>query len=117
LALETELAKPQWERTRMRERDKTWNVVSFADLEKTYPGFDWAGLLRASQMPRPDRVNVITPDAVQPVIDVVNKTPLSTWRDYLAFHAIDGNAGLLSRQIDDASFEFNGKVLSGQKAQ
>ena len=65
----------------------------------------------------PERLNIPTPDAVQPVIDVINATPLATWRDYLAFHAIDGNAGFLSREIDDASFAFNGKVLGGQKAQ
>ena len=117
LALETALAKPMWERAKMRDRDNTWNVMSFADLQAKYPGFDWAGLLRAHQMPQPDRVNVVTPDVVQPVIDIVNNTPLATWRDYLAFHAIDGNAGLLSKQIDDAAFEFNGKVLNGQKAQ
>ena len=117
LALETRLAKPQWERAKLRDRDKTYNVVSFAELQQNYPGFDWSAWLAANQMPKPDRVNVVTPDAVQPVLDVVDATPLPTWQDYLRFHAIDGNADLLSRQIDEASFEFNGKVLSGQKAQ
>jgi putative endopeptidase len=39
------------------------------------------------------------------------------WRDYLTFHAVRNNATLLSREIDDAAFAFNGTVLSGQKAQ
>ena len=117
LALETALARPQWERAKMRDRDKTYNVMAFAELAKRYPGYDWAGQARAQGMPAIDRVNVVTPDAVQPVLDVVAKTPLSAWRDYLTFHAIDNNAGLLSRDIDDASFAFNGTVLSGQKAQ
>ena len=114
--------KPGWpsrsgKRAKLRDRDKTYNVVSFAELQQNYPGFDWSAWLAANQMPKPDRVNVVTPDAVQPVLDVVDATPLPTWQDYLRFHAIDGNADLLSRQIDEASFEFNGKVLSGQKAQ
>ena len=117
LTLETRLAKPQWDRAKKRDRDKTYNVVTFAELRKQYPGFDWAAWLRANQMPQPDRVNNVTPDAVQPVLDVIDATPLATWRDYLSFHAIDGNAGLLSRQVDEASFEFNGKVLGGQKVQ
>lgn len=117
LALETALAKPQWDRVKKRDRDKTYNVATFAELQQKYPGFDWIGWLRANQMPQPDRVNISTPDAVQPVIDVIDATPLATWRDYLTFHAIDGNAGLLSREIDEASFAFNGKVLNGQKAQ
>lgn len=117
LALETALARPQWERAKRRDRDKTYNVVTFADLQKQFASYDWAAHLRGQQMPQPDRVNVVTPDAVQPVLDVIGATALPVWRDYLTFHAIDGNAPLLSRAIDDAAFEFNGKVLSGQKAQ
>ncbi len=117
LALETALAKPQWERAKRRDRDKTYNVVAFAELRKRFPSYDFAAHLKAQQMPQPDRVNVVTPDAVQPVLDTIAATDLAVWRDYLAFHAIDGNAELLSRQIDNASFEFNGKVIGGQKAQ
>lgn len=117
LALETALAKPQWERAKRRDRDKTYNVSTFAQLQSQFPGYDWAAHLKAQEMPQPDRVNVVTPDAVQPVLDVIAATPLPVWRDYLTFHAIDGNADLLSRAIDDASFQFNGKVLGGQKAQ
>ncbi|MBF6026097.1 M13 family metallopeptidase [Lysobacter niastensis] len=117
LALETALAKPQWERAKRRDRDKTYNVSTFAQLQAQFPAYDWAAHLRAQEMPLPERVNVVTPDAVQPVLDVIAATPLPVWRDYLTFHAIDGNAELLSRAIDDASFQFNGKVIGGQKAQ
>jgi predicted metalloendopeptidase len=51
------------------------------------------------------------------VIAIVNDTPLPVWRDYLAYHAVSGNAEYLSREIDDASFAFRGTVLRGQKAQ
>ncbi|BAV98491.1 M13 family metallopeptidase [Lysobacter enzymogenes] len=117
LDLETALAKPQWERAQLRNRDKTYNVSSFAELSKQYPGYDWAAQLKAQGMPVVDKVNVATPSAVQPVIEAVAKTPLPVWRDYLTFHAVRNNAGLLSREIDDVAFAFNGTVLSGQKAQ
>ena len=117
LALETALAKPQWERVKLRDRDKTYNQFAFAELQQKFPGYDWAAQLRAQGMSQPDKLNITTPDVIQPVIDIVNATPLATWRDYLAFHAVDGNADLLSSEIDAASFEFNGKVLGGQKAQ
>ncbi|KWS02468.1 Peptidase, M13 family [Lysobacter capsici AZ78] len=117
LALETELAKPQWERAKLRDRDKTYNVASFAELGKQYPGYDWAAQAKAQGLPALDRVNVITPSAVEPVVQVIERTPLPVWRDYLTFHAVRNNATLLSREIDDAAFAFNGTVLSGQKAQ
>jgi predicted metalloendopeptidase len=117
LALETELAKPQWERAQLRDRDKTYNVATLAELAKQYPGYDWAAQAKAQGLPALDRVNVITPSAVQPVIDVVARTPLPVWRDYLTFHAVRGNAPLLSREMDDAAFAFTGTVLGGQKTQ
>jgi putative endopeptidase len=117
LALETALAKPQWERAERRNRDKTYNVTPFADLAKQYPGYDFAAHFKAQGMPVPDKVNVPTPSAVAPVLKIVNDTPLNIWRDYLTYHAIRGNAGYLSKAIDDAAFAFNGPVLSGQTAQ
>ena len=117
LALETRIADKHWDRVERRDRDKTYNLTSFADLEKNYGGYDWAAHFRAAGIELPKQVNVSTPSAVGPVIDIVNETPIATWRDYLSFHAIDNHAGLLSEEIDQASFEFKGKVLSGQQAQ
>ncbi|MDI1252374.1 M13 family metallopeptidase [Thermomonas sp.] len=117
MALETELAKATWDRAELRNRDKTYNLTKFADLSKLYPGYDWNAQLKAQGLPIPAEVNVSTPNAVGPIIAIVNKTPLNVWRDYLTISAIDNNAGLLSKKIDDAAFAFNGTVLSGQKAQ
>ncbi len=117
LALETELAKATWDRAELRNRDKTYNLTKFADLGKLYPGYDWSAQLKAQGLPIPDEVNVRTPSSVGPIIAIVNKTPLNVWRDYLTVNAISNNAGMLSKEIDDAAFAFKGTVLSGQKAQ
>lgn len=117
LALETALAKPQWDRVKLRDRDKTYNLYTFAELQQKFPGYDWAAQLRAQQLVQPEKLNISTPTVIQPVIDTINATPLATWRDYLTFHTVDRNAELLSSAMDAASFEFNGKVLGGQKAQ
>ncbi|HEY9400522.1 MAG TPA: M13 family metallopeptidase [Luteimonas sp.] len=117
MALETALAKPQWERAERRDRDKTYNLTSYADFKKTYPDFDWDTLFKAQELAIPTEVNVVTPSAVAPVLKIVADTPLATWRDYLRFHAVRNNSGLLSSQIDEARFAFTGKVLQGQTAQ
>jgi predicted metalloendopeptidase len=117
LDLETGLAKPQWERAQLRDLDKTYNAASFSALARKYPGFDWPAFALAAGMPALDRINDSTPSAVQPIIDVIAKTPLPVWRDYLTFHAVSNNAPLLSRDFDDAAFGFTGTVLNGQAAQ
>jgi predicted metalloendopeptidase len=117
LALETEISKQHWDRALLRDRDKTYNLVSFDDLKTQFPGYDWAAHFAAQGLPTPAEVNITTPSAVGPILEIVGKTPLNVWRDYLTFHTIDNHAPLLSTEIDQASFAFNGTVLSGQKSQ
>jgi putative endopeptidase len=117
LALETAMATQHWDRALRRDRDKTYNLMSFAQLTSQYPAYDWAAHFRAQGLAVPTEVNVATPSATGPVLEIIKKTPLPVWRDYLSFHAVRRNAPLLSREIDDASFAFTGTVLSGAKAQ
>jgi len=117
LALETEIAKNHWDRAQLRDRDKTYNLTSFEDLKTQFPGYDWAAHFAAQGLPTPAEVNVTTPSAVGPILEIVGKTPLNVWRDYLTFHTVDNHAPLLSTEIDQAAFAFNGTVLSGQRAQ
>ncbi len=117
LALETALAKPQWDRAERRDRDKTYNLTSWQDVSSKYGKYDWAAHLKAQGMPVPTEVNDTTPSAVMPILDLIAQTPLATWRDYLTFHAVSTNAPYLSKEIDDASFAFSGTVLNGAKTQ
>jgi predicted metalloendopeptidase len=118
LALETKIAEKHWDRVQLRDRDKTYNLMSFADFTEAYPGYDWAAHLKASGIAEaPAEINVTTPSAIEPIAAIVAETPIETWRDYLTFHAVDNNAGMLSEEIDQASFDFSGKVLQGQLAQ
>ena len=117
LALETELARTQWDRADRRDREKTYNLTTFAQLQEKYPGYDWAAQLTAQGLPVPGEVNVSTPSSFVPIIGIINKTPLATWRDYLRFHSLRNNSPLLSTEIDNARFAFTGMVLQGQKAQ
>ncbi|MDT9096706.1 M13 family metallopeptidase N-terminal domain-containing protein, partial [Escherichia coli] len=45
LAFETEIAKVHWTRIDSRDRTKTYNKMSVADLAKMAPGFDFATYL------------------------------------------------------------------------
>ncbi len=118
VALETELAKRLWDRAQLRDRDKTYNLRTFAQLREEFPGYDWAAHFAAQGLQTPAEVNVSTPSAVGPILDeVVAKTPLNVWRDYLSYHAVRNHAPMLSTQIDQAAFAFTGTVLQGQKTQ
>ncbi len=117
VALETELAKRLWDRAELRDRDKTYNLRTYAQLREEFPGYDWAAHFAAQGIAPPAEVNVSTPSAVGPIVEIVAKTPLSVWRDYLTYHAVRNHAPMLSTDIEDTAFAFTGTVLQGQKAQ
>ena len=117
LALETEIAKNHWDRAQLRDRDKTYNLTSFEDLKTQFPSYDWTAHFTSQGIAIPSEVNVTTPSAVGPILEIVGKTPLNVWRDYLTFHVVDNHAPLLSTEIDQAAFAFNGTMLQGQRSQ
>ena len=119
LALETAIAKHHWPRTDLRNRDKTYNAMTAAELERKYPAYPWRRHLAAAEVPldKVGKLNVIPPTAVGPLATLIAKTSLDTWKKYLTYHAIVAHAQLLGREIDDAVFEFHGKVLRGQEQQ
>jgi len=117
MALETGLARHHWDRAQLRDREKTYNLTRFDELEAQFPGYDWSAHFNAQGLGPLTEVNVTTPSAVGPIVEVIGATPLETWRDYLTFHVVDNHAPLLSSEIDAAAFAFSGTVLSGQRAQ
>jgi len=116
-ALETQIAIHHWPRTDLRDRDKTYNLYTFDKLESDFPGYDWLRHLHAQDVDGVKELIVATPTAITPLIGLVNTTPIDTWKEYLRYHLITGNAEYLSQEIDDANFAFYGKVLKGQEVQ
>jgi len=116
MALETAIAKQQWPRADRRNRDLTYNLETLDGFEGRYPGFPWREFFEAAGRV-PKELNVRYPSAMAPVIEIVDDTDLDTWRAYLTYHLVTGNAALLSQTIDDATFEFYGRVLRGQPEQ
>jgi len=117
LALETKIAGYQWVRSDRRDRDKTFNPTSVAQLKIDYTNFNWDLFLSSGNIRDIEEVNVNHPDTINPLIDLINSEPLETWKTYLTYHSISNNASALSEEIDSANFEFWGKVLGGQQQQ
>src|SRR5699024_8991295 len=62
-----------------------------------------------------DTLLVGQPEFYKGVSQVLNSIPLSTWKDYLHFHLINGYASWLSPAFAEAHFNFYNRLLSGQK--
>jgi putative endopeptidase len=114
---ETKLAEASWTRVERRDRDKTYNPMSLAELNAFTPGFDWNRYLAPTELPKLDRIVVTTNTAFPKFAAIYKDTPLTTLKAWQAFHVADGAAPFLSKRFVDANFAFRAKELAGQPEQ
>ncbi|QDE68231.1 M13 family metallopeptidase [Myxococcus xanthus] len=113
MAFETALAAKQWDRARNRDREKTYNPKTVAELDALTPGFSWGRFLKASGAEATPSVIVRQPDYLEALGGLLKSTPLPVIKQYLALKVLDTRAPLLSSAFDQAHFEFRGKTLQG----
>jgi len=117
VALETEIARVSWAQADRRDPDKTYNPVNAADLASLAPGFPWKAFLAGAELDKSTRVVVSEKTAFPKIAAIYAKTPVKTLKAWAAFGLADQAAPYLSHSFDVASFEFHGKVLTGQQQQ
>jgi predicted metalloendopeptidase len=86
------------------------------DFPAQAPGLEWNAFFSGAQLGAQNEFVVWQPHAVTGISALVAKEPLDTWKDYLAFHAIEHAAPYLSHAFVDENFAFHGKVLAGTPA-
>jgi len=117
LAFETALARQQWDRTRNRDRNATYNKVTLDALQASTPSFDWrtyfAQVLTASQASGLSEVIVRQPDYLRALDATMAATPIQTWVEYLTFGLLSSYADYLPPAFVNADFDFHGRVIGG----
>ena len=88
-----------------------------SQLPRRAPGLDWTAFLTAAGLNSQSRFGAWQPSAIAGISKLTASEPLQSWKDYLAFHAIENAAPFLSKAFDDEHFAFNGKAVSGTPQQ
>jgi putative endopeptidase len=115
MKLETRLAKASLTRLEERDPQRTYNKMSFAEMQAMTPGFDWGMYIQSIGIENPGDVNVRTPKFFEEVSAVVNDVPVDTWQKYLKWNVLNKNANYLNSEIAKADFDFYRTYLSGVK--
>ena len=115
--LERRIAGVHATRTESADMAKGNNPWMREDFGRRAPGIDWTSLFHGARLDRAPTIIVWHPTAIAGIAQLVRDVPLETWRDYLAFHAIDRHAGVLPKAFVDERFAFYGTVLSGTPQQ
>lgn len=117
LALETQIAERHWPIADRRERDKTYNPRSVAELQKEAPSFPWKAFLDVQGYGNESQVIVRETTAVWKLAQLFSATPVATWKAYLTYHFLLGAADVLPSALDHEVFDFVGRTLNGQPEQ
>src|SRR6478672_11699954 len=112
IALETALSKEQWKAADRRDIDKIYNPMTRVQLAKLAPQFAWNTTLAKAGLGHAKKVIVTEPSAVAGAGKILAATPLSTWKEWLAFRFVSDHASVLPKAIADARFAFYSKELS-----
>jgi putative endopeptidase len=111
--LETRMARAhatRLESLEVRSADNPWKRTEFASRA---PGLDWPVFLAAAGLGEAPVIVAWHPRAIAGLSALVASEPLDTWKNWLAFHAIDRRAGMLPPSYTSEWFAFHGRTLSG----
>jgi putative endopeptidase len=113
LALETAVAKHHWDRVANRDREKTYNLRTWAGVLAEGP--DLRGWLAALAPPMGafDEVVLRQPSFSTGLVSLLTDEHLPAWRDWLCWRVIHTAAGYLSEAFVQEDFGFYGRTLSG----
>jgi predicted metalloendopeptidase len=117
IAAETEVARAHWPVEETRDLDKTYNKTSRQDLKKLAPDFPWDAYLNALGMKAQNQFIVMEPSAYTDMATVFKQTPVEVWQDYLVQRLLRSNSALMTKELDDATFEFTSAAITGAKQQ
>lgn len=117
LNLETALARASMSRVQMRDPYKLYNKLSVKALNQRTPNINWNNVFAQLNIKGQDTLIVGQPEFFAELSSQLKATSVDAWKSYLKFHLINGMAAFLSKDFDNARFEFYGKSIRGQQAQ
>lgn len=115
LAIDTRLAAGHWERAETRDVQKTYNLMTKAELAELCPAFDWDAYV--TNLGGSDEtlaeVCVRQPSYLAHLSTVLVEIPIEQWREWLLSHVLRGVAAYLTDDFVETNFDFYGRTLNG----
>jgi putative endopeptidase len=115
LAIDTRMAAGHWERSETRDVQKTYNLLTRADLVELCPSFDWDAYV--TNLGGNDQtiaeVCVRQPSYFAHLSTVLDEVPIEDWKQWLLSHVLRSSAPYLTDDFVETNFDFYGRTLNG----
>lgn len=113
MALETAIARAQWDNVANRDPVKTYNKLARESLGTALPGIDWNVFFEAAGAARLEALNVNQPTYIAALAGLLADQPLASWQDYLRIRVLDAYGPYLDSRTAARQFGFHGTTLNG----
>jgi len=113
--IEKQLAAVHKTRVERRVIKDNYNKLTVADLNQSQPNIGWAAMLKTLGM-ETDALDIKQTAYYEKLNEMLASVPLDHWKVYLKANSIGSHDDLLSKDFQDAAFEYT-KVISGQTVQ
>jgi putative endopeptidase len=115
MEVETRLSKGHWERAETRDVQKTYNLMTLAELHDLCPAFDWEAFIRnlGGSDDTIAETCVRQPSYLQHLSAALEELSIEQWRTWLAIRVIRMAAPYLPAEFVETNFDFYGRTLSG----
>jgi endothelin-converting enzyme/putative endopeptidase len=113
MQFETALAKASLDNVAKRDPQQLDHEMSFAEMQKLAPHFDWTAYFDSAKIPR-DKLNVDEPKFLQEFDQQITGASAADWKIYLTWHLLHSSAPYLSQPFVDENFAFFQKDLEGR---
>jgi len=113
LALEIQMSKPRFDRVERRDRRKSYNPMTVADLQKLTPSINWNNYFTQIGLKNVDSLIVSQPKYMTALEGILKENKVSEWKAYMRWALLNRASSQLSTSIEDANFDFYGKTLTG----
>jgi putative endopeptidase len=113
LALEIEMARPRLDRVERRDRRKTYNPMTIADLQKLTPSVNWNNYMNGVGIGKIDSIIVSQPKYMMALESIFKANKIEDWKAYMRWMLLNKSSGVLTSEIETANWEFYSKTLQG----
>ena len=118
MALETSLAKISMDITSQRDPKNVYHPMGEAQLVGLTPEIDWTEFFERTGTPAFTELNVANPEFFKGLNTLLESTDLDTIKTYLRWQLINSTPSYtLPEAMDEETFNFYGRELSGQPQQ
>ena len=113
--IEYQFAQAQMSRAEARDYNKLYNIRTIDQLQKDYPAIQWREYFNLMGVKNIDWVILEQPKVMEVAQKLMSTLTEQQMRDYLAGQVITRATSYLGDEIYMTSFDFYGRMLSGQK--